>query len=108
MNTLQGDTMTTAIIPERLTEVTHLDAGSHRPGAGAYCAMELVAYVAGEAHSARPDCACPVIAAYTMRLNDALGTRTASGSCPSSPASPGRARRRRRNWRGAISRPPGR
>jgi hypothetical protein len=35
--------------------------------------MELVAYVAGEPHSERPDCACPVIAAYTMRLNDALG-----------------------------------
>jgi hypothetical protein len=65
--------MTTAIIPERLAEITHLDAGSHAPDEGTYCAMELVAYVAGEPHSERPDCACPVIAAYTMRLNDALG-----------------------------------
>ena len=36
------------------------------------CVMSLVALIAGERHSDRPDCACPVITAYAIKLNDAL------------------------------------
>jgi len=36
------------------------------------CVMSLVALLAGEPHSDRPQCACPVIAAYAVKLNDAL------------------------------------
>jgi hypothetical protein len=34
--------------------------------------MEMVAYLAGEPHSDHPQCACPVIAAFVRRLNDAM------------------------------------
>jgi hypothetical protein len=36
------------------------------------CAMEAVAFVAGEAHTDTPACACPVIAAFMRRWNDGL------------------------------------
>ncbi len=36
------------------------------------CVMSLVALMAGERHSDRPDCACTVITAYAIKLNDAL------------------------------------
>jgi hypothetical protein len=36
------------------------------------CVMSLVALMAGERHSDRPDCACPVITAFAIKLNDAL------------------------------------
>lgn len=36
------------------------------------CVMSLVALLAGERHSDRPDCACAVITAYAIKLNDAL------------------------------------
>jgi hypothetical protein len=41
--------------------------------------MEMVAWLAGEAHSDQPDCACPVLTAFVRALNDALpddGLRT--------------------------------
>ena len=40
------------------------------------CAMEMVAWLAGEEHSDEPRCACPVIAAYVRAVNDALPTDT--------------------------------
>lgn len=36
------------------------------------CAMEMVAWLAGEPHSDEPSCSCPVIAAFTRACNDAL------------------------------------
>lgn len=36
------------------------------------CAMEMVAWLAGEEHSDEPRCACPVIAAFVRAVNDAL------------------------------------
>lgn len=36
------------------------------------CAMEMVAWLAGESHSDEPACACPVIGAVVRCLNDAL------------------------------------
>jgi len=35
--------------------------------------MEAVAYLAGEPHTDHPACACPVLTAYGVRLNDAMG-----------------------------------
>ncbi len=34
--------------------------------------MELVAFIAGEPHSDRPKCACPVLRDYGVRLNDRM------------------------------------
>jgi len=36
------------------------------------CAMEMVAWLAGEEHSDEPQCACPVLAAFVRAINDAL------------------------------------
>lgn len=36
------------------------------------CAMEMVAWLAGEDHSDEPRCACPVVAAFVRAFNDAL------------------------------------
>lgn len=36
------------------------------------CAMEMVAWLAGEAHSDEPECACPVMAALVRACNDAM------------------------------------
>jgi hypothetical protein len=36
------------------------------------CAMEAVAWLAGEKHSDAPECACPVISKYVAVLNDSL------------------------------------
>src|SRR5689334_11107950 len=46
--------------------------GGHDDFAEGACLLEAVAYVAGEAHSDHPQCACPVLAAYGRALNDAL------------------------------------
>jgi hypothetical protein len=54
-----------------------LGRGAHGTRAGGMCAMEMVAWLAGEAHSDEPECACPVIAAFVRALNDALPTDAA-------------------------------
>lgn len=54
-----------------IDEIT-LKHGSHRAPSKGLCVMEAVAYFAGEPHSDRPQCACPVIAAFLMPWNDAL------------------------------------
>jgi hypothetical protein len=46
--------------------------GAHRTREQGMCVMEAVAYVAGEAHTDRPQCACPVIAAFMRRWNDSI------------------------------------
>ncbi len=57
---------------ERLKELETivLKSGSHAEAEKQFCAMELVAYIAGEEHSDHPKCACPVITSYTIKLND--------------------------------------
>ncbi len=47
-----------------------LASGSHASFEEGACAMELVAYMAGEEHSDSPECACPTISSYVRRLND--------------------------------------
>jgi hypothetical protein len=49
-----------------------LHYGAHDPD-GEMCVMEAVAYVAGEPWSDHPACACPVITAFAMVINDRLG-----------------------------------
>lgn len=36
------------------------------------CAMEMVAWLAGEPHSDEPSCSCPVLAAFVRACNDAM------------------------------------
>jgi len=52
---------------ERLT----LMKGSHAAREAGMCALEVVAYIAGEPHSDHPACACPVLTSYVIGLNDA-------------------------------------
>lgn len=64
---------TAQIIEDRLPLVRHLKAGAHSPNdEGSWCAMEAVAYVAGEPWSDSPQCACPVISAFMRSWNDSL------------------------------------
>jgi hypothetical protein len=46
--------------------------GSHRSRGEGMCAMEMVAWLAGEEHSDGPSCTCPVIAAFVRAFNDFL------------------------------------
>jgi hypothetical protein len=50
-----------------------LSKGSHsRRGRNTICAMEAVAWLAGERHSDAPECASPVISAFVRSWNDSL------------------------------------
>lgn len=49
-----------------------LAAKSHRTLSEGACAMEAAAYLAGEAHTDRPECVCPVISEFVLRWNDSL------------------------------------
>jgi len=68
--------MTTATkpVPERLKELPDLEIhnGGHSSFREGHCAMELVAYLAGEPHSASPACTSPVLSSFLVRLNDSL------------------------------------
>ena len=55
----------------KLLEGLTLHSGSHKPGSE-MCAMEAVAYIAGHPWSDRPECVCPVIAAFVRSWNDGL------------------------------------
>ena len=56
---------------ERLAHFGPLAAGAHEPN-GKACAMEAVAFVAGEPWSDHPECACPVISSFLRAWNDGL------------------------------------
>lgn len=64
------------IIVERLEKLDSLvlKYGSHASFEEGVCAMEAVAWLAGEEHTDAPQCACPVIAAVVRTFNDALPT----------------------------------
>lgn len=57
---------------ERLIQQHPLRHGAHPTREDGMCAMEMVAWLAGEPHSDEPRCACPVIAAFVRACNDAL------------------------------------
>ena len=46
--------------------------GSHADRDNGVCAMEAVAWLAGLPHTDAPSCACPVIRAFVISLNDRM------------------------------------
>lgn len=48
-----------------------LRSGPGGPNNG-LCAMQMVAVLSGERISDKPECACPILTAYTIGLNDAM------------------------------------
>ncbi|GDY02381.1 hypothetical protein LBMAG49_17100 [Planctomycetota bacterium] len=56
----------------RLQTQFPLRRGAHSLRSDGMCAMEMVAWLAGEAHSDGPQCTSPVLAAYVRAVNDAL------------------------------------
>jgi hypothetical protein len=56
----------------RLIQQHPLRRGAHPDRDGGMCAMEMVAWLAGEEHSDEPQCACPVVAAFVRAANDAM------------------------------------
>ena len=66
---------TIQIDEKRLAKIQSLYSGSHRKngnGRVEACAMEAVAFIAGEPWSDHPECACPVIGAFMRAWNDGL------------------------------------
>ena len=63
----------TTLTTEELETIT-LESGGHATREEGVCAMEAVAWLAGEPHSDAPECASPVIAAFLRSWNDALPT----------------------------------
>ncbi|MFT4512864.1 MAG: hypothetical protein ACI89X_000956 [Planctomycetota bacterium] len=57
---------------QRLIDQYPLQRGSHPSRDDGMCAMEMVSWLAGEAHSDEPDCACPVLSALVRACNDAM------------------------------------
>jgi hypothetical protein len=57
---------------QRLIERHPLRRGAHRSRSEGMCAMEMVAWLAGEPHSDEPSCACPVAAALVRACNDTM------------------------------------
>lgn len=55
-----------------MTERLFLKSGAHSTLADGACAMEAVAWMAGEPHSDRPQCVSLLIAAYCRGINDRL------------------------------------
>ncbi len=49
-----------------------LTVGDHTNPSDGLCFMEMVAWFAGEEHSDKPECACPVLGAYAICLNDRM------------------------------------
>ncbi len=70
--------MTTMKLPDVLPSIGLIEiilkAGGHAEREQAVCAMEAVAWLAGEPHSDQPTCACPVIGAFMRAWNDAIRT----------------------------------
>ncbi len=63
--------MSATVLHDKLEQITTLARGKHDEGE-AMCAMEAVAWLAGEPWSDAPQCASPVIAAFVRSWNDAL------------------------------------
>src|SRR5690242_21404680 len=48
----------------------HLSHGKHETASEGRCAMEWVAYIAGEPHTDQPVCVSPVLRSFGIALND--------------------------------------
>jgi hypothetical protein len=62
--------MTESQLQNATLDLIYLGKGRHKSAANGMGTMEAVAWLAGERHSDRPDCTCPVIAAYVRRISD--------------------------------------
>jgi len=64
----------TPLVPDRLAQLAALtlDHGSHSSFEAGHCSTEVVAYLAGEPHTDRPECLSPVLGAFLRRWNDDL------------------------------------
>ncbi|WP_246692326.1 MULTISPECIES: glycosyltransferase family 61 protein [unclassified Methylobacterium] len=58
--------------PARQAHITTLAAGPHASPDQGLCALEAVAYLAGERHSDQPACASPSLAAFVRTWSDGL------------------------------------
>ena len=58
----------------RLADLTDMaiQSGGHGTFDDGHCAMELVAWLAGEPHTDAPECTSPVLGAFVRRWNDGL------------------------------------
>jgi hypothetical protein len=52
--------------------IFNLAKGNHKRAADGVCLMEAVAWMEGEKHSDKPECACPVIGRFAIGINDRL------------------------------------
>lgn len=50
----------------------NLKSGAHKTPEDGMCVMEAVSYFAGEPHSDKPVCACPVLTSFMITLNDKM------------------------------------
>ncbi len=55
---------------EDILEKYDLKTGSHKELSEGACVMELVSYLANEPWSDHPQCACPILTEYAIRIND--------------------------------------
>ena len=64
--------MPATLVPDRAARLDgiRLDSGSHTTFAGGHCAMEVVAWLAGEGHTDAPACASVVLRRFTIGVND--------------------------------------
>jgi hypothetical protein len=52
-----------------------LARGKHTTPRGGACVMELASMLAGESFTDRPECVCPIVAAFLRAYNDAIDDR---------------------------------
>jgi len=64
--------MTDMTIPTNLIPELALRQGAGGDYASGLCVMEAVAWMASEGATDHPECACPVLTAFAIRLNDSL------------------------------------
>lgn len=48
----------------------YLSTGEHASPSEGMCAMEVVAFLAGDSHTDHPRCACPIISSFVRHIND--------------------------------------
>ena len=60
------------LAPYKHLTLPPLSADGHDDPSDGLCAMEMVAFIERLPHSDRPECTCPVLAAYVRRLNDVM------------------------------------
>src|SRR5438067_4420668 len=60
------------VLPMLGLEGITLKSGSNKDRGAGVCAMEAIAWLAGETHSDQPQCVCPVIGAFMRTWNDGI------------------------------------